>query len=630
MKESKGKIVFHYLPPAVVEIPSPAFSILKSFLIRNGYEVEVIYWNILLNDLFVSIFDDYFNFKNEYSEYDNLKLIPFLSFISDRFQDECSTNRITAYLERVFPKYRFQPGGCSRILEELKHNFLQIVDSVLENKPLDDVVLFGFSSKFYQWIPGMVLVEQLKARFPQVKTVVGGFGNKEVAFAVLKICQQYDFAIWGEGEYPLLQLSEVLREGSGDYNRVPRLIFRMGSALKWTHESSDYLDLQSGLLPDYREFLDLVKKKNHSIDIFMLPIGSQRGCHWNRCKFCFLNVGYKYRGRSPESIVQEIEILYKTYETTAFYFVGNDVVGEDIVIFENLLDRIIDLSNSLQVTFTFHAEIIHRGFNARIIEKMAIAGFALPQIGYEAINDQLLKKIDKRTSFSDHLLFLKFSRRVGITPAGANIMRGIVGETEDDVLQSIKNLHFLRFFIRRGEPGFSHIIRELRLQGNTRFFHLIDKEERKKWNFNFITHLLPGSFIEEAQRFDVFDFTKPLEHRVAWEWFDQVNRFYEETKFSYRILTHNGIPHYYEYMNGEQIDHTLFDEPGYWEVLKTANHEVISFESLWNKIHASPPQVLTREKLGDIIRALKSAYLLYANDDLSQIISIIDTESGCS
>jgi len=628
MKESKGKIIFHYLPPAKVEMPSPAFSILKSFLNRYDYEVEVIYWNIFLEEIFSSYSDDYFNYKNEYAEAENLELIPFLSFISDRFQDESSTKRIDAYLERAFPKYRVQPGGCSLVLEELKSNFLHMVDSVLENRPMKDVILFGFSSKFHQWIPGMILAEQLKSRFPQVKTVIGGFGNKDAGLAVLKACQQYDFAIWGEGEYPLLQLSELLREGIGDFKRVPRLIFRLGSALECTHESSEYLDLQSGLLPDYQDFFDLVKNKNHSTEISALPIESKRGCHWNRCKFCFLNAGYKYRVRSPENIVKEIETLFKSYEITDFYFLCNDIVGRDIVRFENLLDRIIDLSTSLQVTFNFHSEIVHYGFNARIIKKLAIAGFSQSQIGYEAICDQLLKKIDKRTGFADHLLFLKFSRKAGIIPSGANIMRGIIGETEDDVLQSIKNLHFLRFFISREEPVFLHNIRQLRLQGSTRFFHLVDNEERKKWNFNFITHLLPGPFIEEDQRFDLFDYTKPLEHKVAWEWFEQVNQFYEETEFNYRILAYNDIPHYYEYMNGEQIDHTIFDEPEYWEVLKTANHEVISFDNIWNKIHDSYPQALTKGKLSDVIRDLKSAYLLYANDDLSQIISIIDTDSG--
>lgn len=38
MKESKGKIILYYLPPSVTEMPLPAFSMLKSFLNRDGYD----------------------------------------------------------------------------------------------------------------------------------------------------------------------------------------------------------------------------------------------------------------------------------------------------------------------------------------------------------------------------------------------------------------------------------------------------------------------------------------------------------------------------------------------------------------------------------------------------------------
>ncbi len=626
MKESKPRIILHCLPPSVPDLPSPALSILKGFLTPHGYNVEVIYWNIYLKDLLSYYTGEYYNLIGDFSERDHLDLLPFLFLISERYGDARSRARIMAYLERVFPRYLLEPGKYSRILDDWKSAFFNRFDSILEKRQMDDVLLFGFSSKFYQWLPGIFLAERLKERFPQVKTVLGGFGDKEAARAVLKICPHYDLAIWGEGEYPLLELSNLLVHGKKDFESVPRLVFRQGEDLACTGEQSQHFDFKSNILPDYRDYFDQVKEKGQSIDVYALPIESRRGCHWNKCRFCYLNAGYKYRSRSPESIVNEIEAQYKVYDMTNFIFVCNDIVGHDIEIFENLLDRLIDLSGVHRVAFSFFGEVVHHGFNSRIIKKMALAGFNQSQIGYEAITDQLLKKINKKTDFADHLLFLKFAWKSGIEPTEANIMRGIVGETEEDVFQSIQNLPFLRFFMGRNEPRFFHIIRQLKLQGNTDFFRMVAKDDLGAWNYNFLTHMLPGTFIEEEHRFVLFDFTGPLEHQSAWNLFEQVNRFYEETEFTYRILTHQDIHHYYENQEGQLIDYTIFDEPEYWLVLKTANHEVVSFDHIRERVQSAYPHV-TRETLTRLIQHLKSSYLLYANEDLSRIVSVIDTDT---
>lgn len=625
MNEYKAKIILHYLPPSELVFPSPAFSILKGFLESEGFNVEVIYWNLLLKDLIYPYFSDYFNYKDDFGEHDRMYLVPFLSLISERYQDARSKARIIAYLERIFPRYLVEPGKYSDILAECQNGFFNVVDSVLKNRTMDDVILFGFSSKFYQWLPGMFLAEKLKERFPRVKTVVGGFGSKEAALAALEICQGYDFAVWGEGEYPLLELSTLLVQGNSDYKKVPRLVFRQGEVLQITDRQSKYLDFQAGILPDYRDYFNVIKENNQSVEIYALPVEFRRGCHWNKCKFCFLNAGYEYRSRSPENIVKEIETLYKTYGITRYQFVCNDIVGPNIHSFEKLLDLLIELADTHQVSFNFHAEAVHRGFNSQIIKKMALAGFSELQIGYEAITDQLLKKMDKKTDAADTLLFLKFAQKYGIEIPASNIMRGIVGETEDDVLQSIKNLPFLRFFLAGKNPKISHRIRQLRLQANTRFFKLLDKAEREKWNFNAVTYLLPGSFIEEEQRFNLFDWCKPLDYQVAWDLFAEVNRFYEQTEYTYRIIARGEIYYYYEYMGDVKSAHRVFDQPEYWQVLKTANHEVVSFERIWENVSDAHPGV-SRERLLDIIEDAKSSYLLYVNDDLSRIISIIDTD----
>jgi radical SAM superfamily enzyme YgiQ (UPF0313 family) len=518
-------------------------------------------------------------------------------------------------------------GFFSHVFPDLKNDLLQLIDATLDKIKIERVILFGLSSKFYQWLPGLILAEKLHDRFPGVKTLIGGFGNKDEAVEVLKIGKHYDLAIWGEGEYPLLALSNILAEGGDRFDSVPQLIFRHEDGLKTTNRRGNYLDFQGCIYPDFDDFFKLVEQKKIDIDIIELPIESERGCHWNRCKFCSGNIGYKYRTRTPEDIARQIDTLYQKYGITRFRFLGNDTVGIDLNRFEKLLDKIIDLSNKHLVTFDLFAEIVHQGLNSQIIRKMSVAGLTEIQIGYEAVTDELLQKIDKKTDFSDHLLLLKFAAQNGIKICGANIIRGIVGETDIDVLESINNLVFLRFFPDKNKSKFFHNFSHLRIREGTRFFEAITDNERKKWNFNFLAYLLPESFLSGSRRFSLFDFSSQLENQTEWEWFAHMNKFYEETEYTYNIIEVDDIYYYYEYMNGDQTEHIAFNEPEYWDVLRAANDEVVSFEKILTQVVGKHPDI-NRDKLMEIIGNLKSSYLLYANKDLTRIVSIIDTNLG--
>jgi len=50
------KISLFWMPPAKDYLPSPAMTVLKQTLQKKGYDVQVIYWNILLEDLISKFF----------------------------------------------------------------------------------------------------------------------------------------------------------------------------------------------------------------------------------------------------------------------------------------------------------------------------------------------------------------------------------------------------------------------------------------------------------------------------------------------------------------------------------------------------------------------------------------------
>lgn len=621
VEKTANQIIMNYMPPALTLTPSPAFSILKGFISQHGYSSRVIYWNRLIYHLVSSALRD-LNPATQMTDMDIQFLTPFLFELSGKFKDPVVQKRILSFLRGTSPRSELKRKFYREIIESMNEEIFHLIDSELEKIDAGTVLLFGFSSKFYQWIPGILLAEKFKRKFPGVKIVIGGFLDKETARDILFTCSDFDFAVWGEGEYPLLELCNQLREGAIDFESVPRLVYRDRENVKVTKSQSKYLSFQNYVFPDFSDFIGMPDTKE-ILSHCMFPIESSRSCYWGRCKFCSFNMGYKYRRRSPENVVQEIEHLFKEYKITKFRFVDNDIVGKDKARLEEQLDMIIESSLKSHVKYSFYAEIIHHDFNSRLIEKLSVAGFNQVQIGYEAITDGLLKKMDKMADFADHILFLKFAIKYGISVIGCNIIRGIVGETEDDVQESAHNLVFLRFFLS-GNPGkFCHIPIELRFQGGTRFLKMLDSEERKKCKYSPFGYLLPHSLIGYKRRFNLLGFTWDLENKVEWELFGKANKFYEDTEITYRILKNKGVYYYSEFNKGELINYIVFNEPEYWEVLKVANDGVSSFEKIFGQLKEKFPAV-TEKYLVEIIEKLKSHYLIYANTDLTRIISIID------
>jgi radical SAM superfamily enzyme YgiQ (UPF0313 family) len=571
----------NYMPPAMINLPSPAFSVLKGFLAHHGYECKIINWNISINELMSSFLR---NFTFEPADPDILPLLPFLHAIAEEYNDTAAMQRIISHFQSRFPDCIMNTEiTCEASISELKKKIFDMFDSGLKTMDTDNVILFGFSAKFYQWIPGMILAKKLKIDFPGIKIVIGGLNSREEATAIMEICSYFDFGILGEGEYQLLEMLKGLEHGdAGKFGSVPRLVYRTDNGLVSTTQPGKYIDFPDYIFPDYSDSVEL-PGKTADPDAYSLPLEASRGCYWNRCKFCSLSSGYKYRRRMPQGVVDEIEFMSQRYNINRFTFLDSDIVGPDISQFEILLDMIIDSSYKNKSIYDFTAEVVPHDLNSRVIEKLAVAGFSRIQVGYEAITDNLLKKIDKKTDFSDLILFLKFASKFGITAFGANIMKGIVGETEQDVQESIQNLAFLRFFLnsKQGRWFFRHNLNKFRLEHGSRFFKELNEEELNRWVYNPIAYFLPVSFIDNQNRFYFWGFYKNLENEIEWDNFDKINKFYEDTEFKYQVLESGGVHYYIEKMGRTLVNYIIFNETGYWEVLIESNGEVTSFEKIF-------------------------------------------------
>ena len=147
------KILLNYLPPSDVYTPSASLSILKSFMVSNGFDTEVKYWNFLFAEVF----------PLEDNDETEAVILPFLSIINDQYNNSIGNNRAISLLQKLLPA-RGAKGNkyYINLLQGLKSQIYDIIHRELKKIDFSETLLFGISSKFHQWIPGMILSEEIK------------------------------------------------------------------------------------------------------------------------------------------------------------------------------------------------------------------------------------------------------------------------------------------------------------------------------------------------------------------------------------------------------------------------------------------------------------------------------------
>lgn len=614
------KIILNWMPPAIDNLPSPSMSVLKQHLVSEGYETDVIYWNLLLSKL-----QREFVWTDNLADKDMLSLHLLFNHLGITYNDDRVYKYIRANLKSIKPQYTSTSYDFfERHMEKFSGLFENTVDEYLSNINFDNVLFMGMSVNLYQWICSSIIAKKIKELNSNVPVVIGGIGTKESAMAYLDNFPQFDIALWGEGESSISELAKQLTENNYNFEKYNGIVYRKGNNILVSgNNQRKYVDLSADSVhpdfSDYFKFKELIHGKNIATNI---PVEGGRGCHWNRCHFCYLNTGYRYRQKSIESIVKEVKSAIEKYNIFSFNFLDNDVIGRDKDRFFKLLSALKELKKEYPKFTILLAEVITNGINESMIKEMALAGFEYVQIGYESPSNELLKKIDKKNSFLSNLLFIKFADLYGIIVGGVNVIRGLLEETEDDVHESIDNLHSLRFFLKANR--FYHTISHLGIFHSSRYFSDI-QSEIPKWNNNNIKILLPKDYIKkENDNFQILEGFS-YSYNSLWQTFEKIEKHYLQNNYSYQIISNQNTLYFKEYYNLRIINELEFEKNSKeWLVLESVNSEVKSFSIVLNELNEKSTPT-TQEELLEIIDALEKEQLLFCSKDRQEMVSLINT-----
>jgi radical SAM superfamily enzyme YgiQ (UPF0313 family) len=169
---------------------------------------------------------------------------------------------------------------------------------------------------------------------------------------------------------------------------------------------------------------------------------TSRGCPYN-CIFCSIHIimGNKWRARSPENVVDEIEQIVHTYHVKQVDF-EDDNLTLDKKRMETICDLIV--KRGLDIEWYTPNGVRADTLDENLLTKMKASGCKkiriAPESGVQRVVDQIIKK---NLNLRDVEKAVVLSKKVGIK-VGCFFVIGLIGETKKDIEESINYAYKLR------------------------------------------------------------------------------------------------------------------------------------------------------------------------------------------
>lgn len=305
--------------------------------------------------------------------------------------------------------------------------------------------LFGFSVLTAALKSAVEMSKRLKERYPDSIVCFGGIHPTAAADEVLSF-PQVDVVIRGEGEYSLMELSRCVREGR-DYRHIRNLSYRDGG--RTVHNECAPLIEDLDALPPfpYHRF----REPQYDLGFII----SSRGCPYG-CIFCSNRVttGRKYRIRSAESIIREIEMLSQVYGKRQILFLDDNLLVDRGRI-KRLLQLVRQRGFDKGITYSFQA----RGDNVdrELLQELYASGFRSVFFGLETSSERIMQIIQKGESVAQCAAAVRTAREIGFH-VSATFIFALPGESHEDRMDCVRlsrelRLDMVRFNNATPYPG---------------------------------------------------------------------------------------------------------------------------------------------------------------------------------
>lgn len=323
----------------------------------------------------------------------------------------------------------------------------------------------------YHWQDDLELyafMEKIKSTGMSSCVMVYGFYPTIAYEDILMKCSAVNAIIVGEVELTVVELVEAVAD-KGNLDEVAGLAVRNTEGQLVCSRREVVADMDSLPRPVRTEGMYCIPEVN---------IQGSRGCYGG-CTFCYINpfygCGSRWRGRSPENIIAEIDSIIAERGVRDFYFTDPNFFGPGPKGQERAR-RIAALLKTRNIRFGLEGRV--NDIHDETIAALADAGLRHILIGLESGRDSSLKRMNKMTTVAQNEAAVKTLRKHGIEPNIGFIMFEPDATLEDisvnlefllrnDLLNNLAisaNLLYHHQIILKGTPAFRELQKQGRLQ----------------------------------------------------------------------------------------------------------------------------------------------------------------------
>ena len=366
--------------------------------------------------------------KNNKENLENRIILTTLSPDTHRTSEE---NLGLAYLTAVLRKNGYSVEIIDGWLGGLEDK--EVLRKIIDRK---DTSIVGISCYMSNNDKSIELAKRIRNINPNIKLMCGGFGP---SFNPQRFVKDgvFDIAMIGEGEQTIVEVCDYLTGNSSrKLNEIKGIVYEEDGKLIRTQKRELIKNLDDIPFP-VRDTMNMALERKSTVNIL-----TARGCMGN-CLFCSVNafnklsIGNKWRGRSVDNIVDELEQLQNM----------------GVKYIKVIDDSFLEEERDEEWAKRFRDKIKERGINVSLrgslkadqvedkkMEYLKEAGFHSFACGIENGSDTALKRMNKSASLEDNKRALDILKKHGIY-----VQAGFILFDDNTTFEELKeNYEFLR------------------------------------------------------------------------------------------------------------------------------------------------------------------------------------------
>jgi radical SAM superfamily enzyme YgiQ (UPF0313 family) len=329
----------------------------------------------------------------------------------------------------IKPTFHFYPIGLAYVASALREAGIgyDVVDLSVVPRPnwpailkANRYVAAASGGLFGDYLEFARVFSDIHQAAPQLPLLLGGPITWNVDADLLLDHVPANMLVIGEGEVTLPETIRRLAEGGQHFEDIPGLVWRDSHGATTRSPRRKAIDLRAKtFLPDW----DIIDQRFYRFSF--IPVLTGRGCT-GTCSFCSPTNG-RFRSRSVDDIIEEIERENATYAFDAFAFL-NEILFPDAQTTLEFCSRY----ERLRPRKAFSC-LLRCDFPVEALPRLREAGCVLVHVGMESGSDKVLAAMGKRTSADMVRKFMVAAREVRGLSVRSSIMFGNYQETAEDI-----------------------------------------------------------------------------------------------------------------------------------------------------------------------------------------------------